>query len=65
MEAKGVNQTIWHRQIELRDNGKLSIGAIIWILAPRPVDNFMTNNMHLLVSHYPSFMMQDPPSFAF
>ena len=47
MEAKGINQTIWHRQIEQRDNDKLTIGAIIWILAPRPVDNFMTNNMPL------------------
>ena len=65
MEAKGVNQTIWHRQIELRDNGKLSIGTIIWNLAPRTVDNFMTNNMPLLVSHYPVFVMQDPPSFPF
>ena len=65
MEAKGINQTIWHRQIELRDNGKLLIGIIIWILVPKPVDTFMRNNIPLLVSHYPVFVMQDPPSFPF
>ena len=65
MEAKGINKTIWHRQIELRDNDKLSIGTIICILAPRPVDNFMANNMPLLVSHYPVFVIQDPPSYPF
>ena len=51
MEAKDVNSTISNRQIELRDNGKLSIGTIIPILAPRPVDNFMTNKMPLLVPY--------------
>ena len=63
MEAKGLNQTIWHKQIELRDDGRLSMITIIWILAPRPVQNLMTNNMLLLLRHYPIFMMQDPPSF--
>ena len=38
MEAKGVNQIIWYRHIELRDNGKLSIGIIIRMLAPRLLD---------------------------
>ena len=65
MEARGANLKIWHMQIELGDNGKLLIGTIIRILAPRPVDNLMTNNMLLLVSHHPVFVMQDPPSYPF
>ena len=65
MEARGANLKIWHMQIELGDNGKLLIGTIIQILAPRPVDKFMTNNMDLLVSHYPVFVMQDPTSYPF
>ena len=63
MEAKCVNQTIWHKQIEQSDNGKLSIRTIIRILTLRPVDNFMTNKIPLFF--HPVFMMQDPASFPF
>ena len=51
MEAKGINQTIGHRRIDLRDRGKLSFGKIVWILVPRPLGNVITNSMSLLASH--------------
>ena len=53
MEAKGSNTTLWHRQPELRDNGEISIGSVIRMLSPRPVDDFMAHGMPLLMTNHP------------
>jgi len=63
MEAKGTNQELWHRCIELRDNGTVTIGTVLRLMSPRPVQNFMANNVPLLCSHYSALILKRPPIF--
>lgn len=63
MEARGSNQELWNRSIELRDNGTVTIGTVLRLLSPRPIQNFMANNVPLLCSHYPALILKNPPIF--
>ena len=57
MESKSTNQVLWNRNIEYRDNGTVTIGSIIRILSPRPVDGFMPNNVPLITTQFPVVVM--------
>ena len=57
MESKSTNQVLWNRNIEFRDNGTVTIGTVIRILSPRPIDGFMPNNVPLITTQFPVVVM--------
>jgi hypothetical protein len=60
MESRTQNTTLWKRNVEFRDNGILTIGSIIRILAPRPVESLMAGDIPLLTTNFPVVIMQPP-----
>jgi hypothetical protein len=58
METRTENKSLWTHNVELRDNGMLTIGAIFRMLAPRPIENLMVGDIPLLVTKFPVRMMK-------
>ena len=64
MEARNMNTYLWSRNVNYRDNGSISIGSIIRVCCPRPVDNFMRGDIPLMVTHNPVFLLKYPSKIA-
>ena len=64
MEARNMNTNLWSRNVNHRDNGSISIGSIIRVCCPRPVDNFMRGDIPLMVTHNPVFLLKYPSKIA-
>ena len=60
MEARNLNQNLWNRNVNHRDNGAVSIGSLIRIPCPMPVDTWMRGGIPLLVTHFPVFVLKYP-----
>lgn len=43
LQNKSSNKDIWNRSLEFRDNGTLTIGSLIRIPNPSPIEKFMQN----------------------
>ena len=48
MKTPKHNKDLWHRNIEYRDNGALTIGSVFYLLAPCPVEHFMKCDIPLM-----------------
>ena len=62
MESRQHNHTLWDRNLLLRDNGVLTIGSFLRVLAPKRIDSSM-NGVPLLFTQEPVVIMKRPPSF--
>ena len=58
MEAQNINQNLWNRNMNHRDNGAIIIGSLICILCPIPVDTWMREGIPLLVTYFPVFVLK-------
>jgi len=63
METRTQNTTLWNRNVELRDNGVLTMGTVIRVLAPRPIDSLMVGDIPLLNTNFPVIIMNAPTSY--
>jgi hypothetical protein len=63
METRIENRSLWSHNVELRDNGVLSIGTVFRLLAPRPITNLMAGDIPLLVSKFPVRILKDPKTY--
>ena len=63
METRTKNKEMWKRNVELRDNGILTIGTVFRILAPRPIENLMKGDIPLIESKFPAMVMNTPRIF--
>ena len=63
MKTPKQNKDLWHRNIEYRDNGTLTIGSVFRCLAPRPVERFMKYDIPSMESNFPIVLMRDPATF--
>lgn len=59
MMTNDMNKRLFHRDLLLRDNGVLTIGSYIRLLAPLPVERNM-QGIPLLNSYYPALAMEPP-----
>ena len=48
MEAKNSNKALFDRNLELRDNGTITIGSFVRIIAPQPIEDYMNGDIPLL-----------------
>ena len=60
MEARNKNQNLWSKNVNLRDNGAVSIGSFIRIPSPLPVESYMRCDIPLIVSHSPCILLKTP-----
>ena len=63
METRTKNKDMWKFNVELRDNGTVTIGTVFCILAPRPVENLMKGDIPLIESKFPAMVMNTPRTF--
>ena len=60
MESKNSNQCLFNKNVELRDNGVISIGTYFRIVTPLPIENKMRGDIPLIKTHYPLIVMKRP-----
>jgi hypothetical protein len=60
MEAKNSNNMLFDRNLELRDDGTISIGTFLRILAPLPIENNMKGDIALVKTQMPAVVMKRP-----
>ena len=60
MESKNSNQCLFNKNIELRDNGVISIGTFPRIVTPLPIENKMRGDIPLVKTHLPLIVMMRP-----
>lgn len=63
MESRGTNNCLWDRNVEFRDNGTISVGSIIRIIAPRPIQSKMNGDIPMVQTSCPVIAMRLPLSF--
>ena len=60
METKMANQNLWNHNVELRDNGSITVGSIVRVVAPLPVKTLMSGDIAMLETGFPFFLMTHP-----
>jgi hypothetical protein len=63
MEGTNKNTNLWRNNVELRDNGIITIGTILRITAPLPIDSYMRGDIPLIQTHYPAIVLHKPSDF--
>ena len=63
MEGTNKNSNLWRNNVELRDNGIITMGTILRITAPLPVESYMRGDIPLIQSHHPAIVLHSPSSF--
>jgi hypothetical protein len=63
MEGTNKNTNLWRNNVELRDNGIITIGTILRITAPLPIDSYMRGDIPLIQTHYPAIVLHSPSFF--
>ena len=63
MEGTNKNTNLWRNNVELRDNGIITIGTILRITAPLPIDSYMRGDIPLIQTHYPAIFLHKPSAF--
>ena len=60
---KNQNTNLWLHNIELRDNGVISIGTILRIVSPLPVTSYLRGDSPILESHQPAIVLHQPARY--
>ena len=60
MEARNQNMNLWTKNIQLRDNGAISIGSFIRVPCPMPIQQYMRCDIPLLTSPLPAILLKTP-----
>lgn len=60
METRNTNTCLWDRNVELRDNGVVTMGTYIRVLAPKPIKSLMSGDIPMLETQFPVIVMRTP-----
>ena len=60
MESKNSNNVLFDRNLEYRDNGTITVGSFLKILAPQPIDNVMNGDVPLVKTPHPLIVLKRP-----
>lgn len=63
MEGTNKNTNLWRNNVELCDNGIITIGTILRITAPLPIDSYMRGDIPLIQTHYPTIVLHKLSTF--
>ena len=61
IEGKYLNERLWIRNPQLRDNGTITIGTYIAVINPEPIVNMLGNEIPLLETRASACILQMPP----
>eukprot|EP00957_Ditylum_brightwellii_P138811 10580935-Ditylum_brightwellii.AAC.1 len=60
MEACNMNQPLWQKNLNHRDNGAVSVGSIIRMMCPMLIESYMCNDIPIVQSPYPLILLKFP-----
>ena len=60
IESRNIHVYLWDFNIELRDNGVLTMGTIIRIIDPPPIITYMAGNIPMIDTHFPAIVIRHP-----
>ena len=60
MEARNQNQNLWSKNVNHRDSGAISIGSIIRVPCPLPIDIYMRCDIPMIRSQFPAILLRSP-----
>lgn len=60
MEFKNSNNVLFDRNLEYRDDGTMTIGTFIRIMAPQAIENRMNGDAPLVKTPHPLILMKRP-----
>ena len=65
MESPSLNKktNLWLNNVELRDNGVISIGTIMRIISPLPVSSYLRGDIPLIQTQYPAIVLKKPRTY--
>ena len=58
--SKTINENLWAKCIQFRDNGKLTVGNFIRVPSPMPIENYMNGDIPMLYSYNPVYLLKAP-----
>lgn len=64
MQSSSVNSMLWGQNYQNRDNGVISCGSFIRLLAPDPISRYMAGEVPMLTVDQPAVVLA-PPSAGF
>ena len=65
MESPSLNKNcnLWLNNVELRDNGVITVGAVFRIISPLPITNYLRGDIPLIETHHPVIVLKQPKSY--
>ena len=65
MESPSLNKNsnLWLNNVELCDNGVITVGTVFRIISPLPASNYLRGDIPLIETHQPVIVLKVPSSF--
>ena len=65
MESPSLNKNnnLWLNNVELRDNGVITIGTVFRIICPLPVTGYLRGDVPLIESQHPVIVLKSPKTY--
>ena len=65
MESLSLNKNsnLWLNNVELCDNGVITVGTVFRIISPLPASNYLRGDIPLIETHQPVIVLKVPSSF--
>ena len=61
--SNNKNTNLWLNNVELRDNGIITVGTILRIISPLPVTNYLRGDIPIIETIHPAIILQNPRSY--
>ena len=58
--SKTINEGLWGKCLQYRDNGKLTVGNFIRVPSPMPIKNYMNGDIPMLFTYNPVYLLKAP-----
>ena len=65
MESPSLNKNtnLWLNNVELRDNGVITVGTIMRIISPLPVSSYLRGDIPLIETQHPAIVLKNPRTY--
>ena len=60
---KNKNKNLWLNNVELCNNGIITVGTVLRIICPMPVTTYLRGNLPILETHHPAIILHVPWSY--
>ena len=63
MEARNMNENLFQNALQYRDNGAITVGAVLRYASPHPITTYMRNDIPMLNSSTSAVVLKAPRRF--